>query len=79
MSKTDGVKMPAELASKYRFTGNIQGGPTFDFPQFGFFKLNLSELSASMAERLIAKGWVGIARVENTRTLPTASGKPDKE
>jgi hypothetical protein len=59
----EAIKLPTALEGKFRFTKKIYGGPVFDFPQYQLTRVDLSNLSESLAERLVNKGWNGIERV----------------
>lgn len=56
MSKS--VTLPTGL--KWRLTRPLVGGPRFDFPQYGLYKIDFSKLTDNLAACLHAAGWDGI-------------------
>jgi hypothetical protein len=74
-AKGQAIQMNPAIASKYRFTKNIYGGPVFDFPAYGLRQVNLAELSEQMAARLVKKGYDGIERVPDEKPLPVTLAK----
>lgn len=62
MTTTD--TFPALLRGKYELTKPLKGGPVFAFPAIGISIVDFSKLTERQAERLLAKKWPGIRRVE---------------
>lgn len=60
----EAIKMPEALKGKYAFSKPIYGGPVFDFPHVGLFKVNLAELTEQRAAQLVARGWAGIKKLD---------------
>ena len=59
------LKLPEALSGKYRLTQPVKGGPVFDFPAQGLYKVNLTTLSESHAELLVQRGCTILERVVN--------------
>jgi hypothetical protein len=57
------LKLPEALNGKYRLTQPVKGGPVFDFPAQGLYKVNLTTLSEWHAELLVQRGCLLIERV----------------
>jgi len=62
MTTTD--TLPPALRDRYALTRPIQGGPVYEFPQYGRIQIDFSALTERQAERLLARGWPGICRVQ---------------
>ena len=59
------LKLPEALNGKFKLTQPVKGGPVFDFPAQGLYKVNLTTLSESHAELLVQRGCTIIERVVN--------------
>jgi hypothetical protein len=62
MTTTD--TLPPALRDRYALTRPMKGGPVYVFPQYGSIQIDFSALTERQAERLLARGWPGICRVQ---------------
>jgi hypothetical protein len=62
MTTTD--TLPPALRDRYALTRPMKGGPVYVFPQYGRIQIDFSALTERQAERLLARGWPGICRVQ---------------
>ena len=49
--------LPTEVQAKYEIIGNLEGGPRFDLPNYGFTGLDLSKLTLEQAALLVRRRW----------------------
>lgn len=61
---TTTATLPPALRDRYALTRPMKGGPVYVFPQYGRIQIDFSELTERQAERLLARGWPGICRVQ---------------
>lgn len=59
------LKLPEALNGKFKLSQPVKGGPVFDFPAQGLYKVNLTTLSELHAELLVQRGCTIIERVVN--------------
>ena len=57
------LKLPEALNGKFKLSQPVNGGPVFDFPAQGLYKVNLTTLSELHAELLVQRGCTLLERV----------------
>lgn len=70
------IKLPESLSGKFRLTQPVKGGPVFDFPAQGLYKVNLTTLSEWHAELLVQRGCTLIERVATRKAAEPREVKP---
>ncbi len=67
---TNTSTLPREVQERYEIVGELEGGPRYDLPNFGFIGLDFSKLTLEQAALLVRRRWKYI----RTKT-PAASSK----
>jgi len=75
MANTTTKILPPEVQEKYEIVGNLEGGPRFDLPNFGFIGLDFSKITLDQAALLVRRKWPHI----KAKPAPAvATAKPEK-
>ena len=80
MSKnTTTSTLPKDVEDRYEIVGELEGGPVFDLPHFGFIGLDFSKITLAQAAILVRKRFPHLRErklVTKSETTPPPPPKP---